>query len=219
MEIRKPNPAFEVHEYGQELRQILGENLPSHSFLLQYRPNKNWFYYEYEGIHGMRHITRVLILQELLASLTERARSMLLNREALRFAAITHDLRRQSDLADESHGQRAGIWIKEHLQDLCDSKTLEMTAELNTRHNDGIKLPFEEFPELALFKDADALDRCRFGERSYTKLNERALRTEESKTLIIPAKAIYLLSEAKVREGVDHFEAPLDAAAELGLIS
>ena len=69
--------------------------------------------------------------------------------------------------------------------------------------------------ELAIFKDADGLDRARLGD-----LDPRFLRHNKSRMLLVqPIDTLYQLSSHKQwRENGALFDCVLDAAEEIGLI-
>jgi hypothetical protein len=94
-----------------EIRRLLGEHLPSRSLFERYRPPIQWFLRPEEigSIHGINHEARVLIWQELLARLLIND-GMILDQEALRWAAVTHDTQRLADGTDFPHGERAALW-------------------------------------------------------------------------------------------------------------
>src|SRR5215831_15152017 len=100
----------------EELRNVLGENVPSRSLLDRYRPQNAWFLKPEKigEIHGINHEARVLVWQELLARLLMKD-GVVLDQEALRWAAATHDTQRIDDGIDFPHGRRAAAWVQEHL--------------------------------------------------------------------------------------------------------
>ncbi|MBO0778961.1 MAG: hypothetical protein J2P37_09070 [Ktedonobacteraceae bacterium] len=189
--------------------------MPPRSLFERYRPPEHWFFRRDDigGIHGIDHEARVLIWQELLARLLIKD-GMLLDQEALRWAAATHDTQRHADGADIEHGERAAAWVKHRLSHLIPAGTLSLVAYLNTWH-----VPPDQFapsppPELAVFKDADSLDRVRLYD-----LDPAYLRCAPSQLLTPLAQALFEKSEEKRdQEGYPIFDCVLAAAVDLGLI-
>jgi hypothetical protein len=81
--------------------------------LKKFRPLKEWFLVPElaNSIHGLRHLLRVGFDSLLLArhaGLGSKSRIDLLT------AAVLHDIRRQRDGGDDSHGERAARWFVEN---------------------------------------------------------------------------------------------------------
>ena len=205
-----------VQEAIETLKRLLHENLPSRSLIETYRPHEQWFRRPEEigGIHGINHEARVMIWQELLARLLIND-GMTLDQEALRWAAATHDTQRLTDGADFPHGERAAAWVKQQLRQTIPERTLETVAYLNTWHVPSDSYAPRMTSELAVFKDADGLDRVRLYD-----LETKYLRWEYSKTLLVPlAQALFELSEKEKQAGVRNFDCVMKAAIQLGLIT
>lgn len=200
-----------------ELRRLLGQDQPTRALLERYRPERGWFLRPkyIEDIHGIDHEARVLVWQELLARLLIKDGAVL-DQEALRWAAATHDTQRASDGMDFPHGQRAAAWVKQHLVQHIPAASLETVLYLNTWHVPSDEQAPEMTPELAVFKDADGLDRVRIGD-----LNPRYLRHSYSATLLQSlAQELFELSEAKRwNAGYPVFDCVLEAALTMGLIN
>lgn len=197
------------------LRQQLGAAFPARSDLLPYRPHPKWFLRPASigSIHGIAHEARVLVWQELLARVLIQEGATL-DQEALRWAAVTHDTRRVDDGPDWQHGERAAVWVQQTLQGSIPAASLETVAYLNRWHVPPDASAPAMTPELAVFKDADALDRVRL-----LNLNLRYLRWEQSQTLLVPlANALLIESMGKQMMGVPPFEAVLAAAQDIGLV-
>lgn len=212
-----PPEVLSVQAAVAELRQLLGRDLPTRSLLECYRPELRWFLrpHSAEDIHGIDHEARVMIWQELLARLLSKE-GVALNQEALRWAAATHDTQRASDGADYPHGQRAAAWVKQQLTKRIPAAALETITYLNTWHVPPDSQAPEMTPELAVFKDADALDRVRIYD-----FDPRYLRCSYAHSLLqYLAQELFDLSEAK-RWGEHYpvFDCVMVAAQELGLIS
>ena len=158
-------------------------------------------------------MARVLILQELIAGQLERE-GLKLDREALRYAAMTHDVGRLDDGKDLEHGTRSAQWIKENLSNKMSPETLDIATYIVHWHvpSDGDAPVMTE--ELKVLKDADGLDRVRLGD-----LDPNYLRTEPAKKLLKVAERLYDLSVAP--EGTNEpnsFSAVLSAAGRMGII-
>lgn len=200
----------------EEIKRLLGEDLPTRTLFARYRPPIHWFLRPEEvgGIHGINHEARVMIWQELLARLLMRE-GIKLDQEALRWAAATHDTRRIADGLDFPHGERAAAWVQQVLEHRLPGRSLETVMYLNRWHvpsdNDAPVIT----PELAVFKDADGLDRVRLAD-----LNPMFLRWHYSKTLLLSlAQALFEGSEIKrQREGYGLFDCVIEAAVELGFV-
>lgn len=206
-----------MSEAVQALRQVLEGQFPSRSLLERYRPQRAWYRKPemMDNIHGINHEARVLVWQELLTRLLIHDGEAL-DQEALRWAAATHDTQRIDDGIDFPHGERAAVWVKQQLQDTIPAKSLDTVVYLNRWHVPPDSSAPRMTPELAVFKDADGLDRVRIFD-----LNPRYLRWERSKQLLLPlAESLFEASEAKQeREGYGMFDCVLAAAFELGLIT
>lgn len=208
-------------EYHRSLPEVgaltlrLGGQMPTQAELAHYKPSVSWFLRPAGrwGIHGIGHMARVLVWQELLARLLI-SEGIALDHEALRWAAVTHDTQRATDGIDAAHGARAAQWVQQHLHSTLAAGTLETVAYLNRWHVPADSAAPQMTPELAVFKDADGLDRVRLGD-----LDPRYLRWAASKQFLLPlAPALLAASNAKERAGVEPFTAVLDAATDLGLL-
>ncbi len=211
-----PSGALSVREATAKLRGLLGEDFPTRSLFERYRPEQDWFLRPdcAEDIHGIDHETRVMVWQELLARLLTRDGAVL-DQEALRWAAATHDTQRSSDGADYLHGQQAAAWVERQFIHRIPKASLETVLYLNTWHVPSDNQAPEMTPELAVFKDADALDRVHIYD-----FDARYLRCGHARVLLqYLAQELYDLSEAK-RWGEHYpvFDCVMAAALEIGLI-
>ncbi|MDR1728042.1 MAG: HD domain-containing protein [Acidobacteriota bacterium] len=135
-----------------------------------------------EGIHGIGHIYRVLLLVQKLCELEKCPVSQ---RQILEFCAIFHDIGRTDDGVDDSHGQNSIDILKEkHYFGLAHSLIFVDYVIVNHCKNDRIaygdvnRYDFEneQIGEalylLKFFKDCDNLDRFRLGDfdKSYLRL-------------------------------------------------
>lgn len=199
------------------LTERLAGQLPARSLLARYRPPTTWFARpdHIGGIHGIGHEARVLIWQELLARLV-LADGQILDQEALRWAAVVHDTQRIEDGLDLPHGSRAAAWVKRKrtVRNTLTAPTLETLAYLCAWHVPGDAAAPTMTPELAVFKDADGLDRVRLGD-----VNARYLRWDVSRDVLLPlASPLFRGSLTREWAGSDPFESALDAAVDLGLL-
>lgn len=164
-----------------------------------YISEKNYF--SPNGIHGVKHIERVLILNMINAMLVN------LNTEEvdlLAIASIFHDIGRKSDGTDRNHGRNSVIKLhkldiyKEKIEKILDEDKLKILDFIIIGHviDDSKALIYLEKSDiknkvcgkklLIYFKDADALDRVRVDDLDYS-----FLRNNNSRKLVYLAK--YLL--------------------------
>lgn len=188
--------------------------LPTIQLIKQYKPKDEWFMRkDQHGVHGIGHITRVFILQEILAQIVA-AQEIQVNHEALRFAAATHDICRIDDDDDHEHGLRSAIWVGNYLSHLIPHPTIQIVQYLNTWHVPGDHKAPEMTKELAIFKDADGLDRVRTND-----LDPKYLRHAVSVThLHSIAIKLFQLSRKIEKENKDPYNAVLEAGSILGIV-
>lgn len=174
-----------------------------------FEPQHKWLSHD-SLIHGVDHMTRVFILQELICDKLE-AQNISVNREALRWAASTHDVGRVDDGIDPNHGRNSTQWIKEHLSEQMSPEMLDVVTYIVHWHVP----PDREAPvmtaELKVLKDADALDRVRIGD-----LDKRFLRTNAALELINIAEDLYNTYEST--EGDDVFASVVKAAQTINVV-
>lgn len=182
---------------------------PSAAALAAFEPNPVWFAKDAYGIHGIAHEARVLIWSQVLA----HAGSV--NAETLAWAAAVHDTQRLDDGDDPGHGARAAKWSRARLPQLAPEADIEAVAYLCQWHVPPDHLAPRLTPELAAFKDADALDRWRIAD-----FDPRFLRTPAAPALIGPSEALW---KATRRVGLvsarGAFRDVLAAAADLGILA
>ncbi|MEI6822784.1 MAG: HD domain-containing protein [Bacteroidota bacterium] len=147
-----------------------------------------------DGIHGIEHAYRVLMLVQKIAELEQLDKA---TREVLEFCAVFHDIGRTNDNIDDLHGAKSIIklkrinflnlkrfnndLIKYIIENHCISDNKAHQNASNYNINDHQKAVYL----LDLFKDADNLDRVRFND-----LNTNFLRFENSYTLVSYAKSL-----------------------------
>lgn len=143
-------------------------------------------------IHTHAHCERVLLYALMLGDRIFGSDPEAL--EALAHAAIFHDTRRRDDYRDRGHGARAAVYYGKFAHEHPDELTLHPESTMMMRYHDlndglGHKRIAEAFDGPAeerahrlyeIFKDADALDRWRLGDRG---LDTRFLRTPEAREM------------------------------------
>lgn len=137
--------------------------------------------------HTTEHVERVLLFALLLGRELEVSSEDL---DALALCAVFHDTRRHDDDLDVGHGDRAAAYYREYAA--AHGLNLdERVARIVARHDRQDRISEEKFREegaddetlllYRIFKDADAIDRYRFGPKA---LNERYLRTSAARSLL-----------------------------------
>jgi len=169
------------------------------------RPDRAWFIRSTgedgsADIHGVGHATRVTIHAVELATVLRLPDRQV---EAARLAGLWHDIGREHDGGDYFHGARsAGKVIGLGLHRGIALPVLELALLAVNFHNvedrwgeDAARFATEPGAALAVFrvlKDADALDRVRFGRN---RLDPRLLRFEASHAMV--ARAVELLHSVR----------------------
>lgn len=137
--------------------------------------------------HTTEHVERVLLFALLLGRELEVPSEDL---DALALCAVFHDTRRHDDDLDVGHGDRAAAYYREYETERGRTPD-DRVARIIARHDRRDEVSEEKFREegaddetlllYRIFKDADAIDRCRFGPKA---LNERYLRTSAARSLL-----------------------------------
>lgn len=137
--------------------------------------------------HTTEHVERVLLFALLLGRELEVPSEDL---DALALCAVFHDTRRHDDDLDVGHGDRAAAYYREYETERGRTPD-DRVARIIARHDRRDEVSEEKFREegaddetlllYRIFKDADAVDRCRFGPKA---LNERYLRTSAARSLL-----------------------------------
>jgi uncharacterized protein len=183
----------------------------SEQLLYEFEPQESWLAHD-SYFHGVGHLTRVFILQELICNQLE-AEGVTINRQALRYASAAHDVGRHDDGTDPQHGQRSAKWIHDTLANQMSPETLDVATYIVHWHVPSDDEAPVMTTELKILKDADALDRVRLND-----LNPKYLRTEAAKGLIDIARQLYTLSQPiNPSSQKEYFETVLRAAKQLGL--
>jgi HD superfamily phosphodiesterase len=92
----------------------------------KYETKSSWLAHDSE-LHGVDHMARVFILQELICDKLE-TQGIEVDREVVRWASMAHDVGRLDDGMDLEHGVRSAKWIKDHLYDQLSPKVLDMVT-------------------------------------------------------------------------------------------
>lgn len=137
--------------------------------------------------HTTEHVERVLLFALLLGRELEVSSEDL---DALALCSVFHDTRRHDDDLDVGHGDRAAAYYREYAA-AHNLNLDERVARIVARHDRQDRISEEKFREegaddetlllYRIFKDADAIDRYRFGPKA---LNERYLRTSAAQNLL-----------------------------------
>ena len=137
--------------------------------------------------HTTEHVERVLLFALLLGRELEVPSEDL---DALALCAVFHDTRRHDDDLDVGHGDRAAAYYREYETERGRTPD-DRVARIIARHDRRDEVSEEKFREegaddetlllYRIFKDADAIDRFRFGPKA---LNERYLRTSAARNLL-----------------------------------
>ena len=180
-----------------------------------YRPDASWYLHNPRGIHGRGHACRVLAWANHLARASAQD-GQAVDLEAVRWAAVLHDVRRVSDGPDPEHGARAAAWVREHAQQILPpglgAETVERIAYVVRWHVPDDQDAPELTPELIVLKDADSLDRVRLGPG---RLDVRYLRTSLAREL--PAAAGRLWRTSATSATGDPWTRSRAAAIALGV--
>jgi hypothetical protein len=177
--------------------------------LKKFEPKPSWLFHD-SCIHGVDHMARVFILQELICDQLE-AKGGVVNREAVRWGAMTHDVGRLDDGLDREHGQRSAQWIKEYLSEQMSPELLDTVTYIVHWHVPADNEAPVMTTELKVLKDADALDRVRLGD-----LNPNYLRTDAARYVIEVAENLYQAYLNEPSDGV--FTSVIKAAQKIGVV-
>lgn len=233
----------DLEKLKERLRSYLPKELPPRSNLERYRPQEAWFLNKQQAYgtqHDIGHLTRVLVMQEIIAnSLQESDTQLDLDREALRWAASTHDVRKQGEyeLNFQIHGMRASRWVEEEFVQKYSTippPTVGMVSYLNYFHGfRDSKIPKPHPAELDVLRDADGGDIIRV---THTRLPlvgtpppfvrdmafgylQRGMHYDVSRRLLPFTEQLGILSRRKDSYMTNPFAAVMDSAEELGLVT
>ena len=175
--------------------------------LRPYLTDPAWFHREPFGIHGVGHVTRVLIWSAILSN--RFGDPAAIRYEELLWAASTHDVGRWDDGVDSGHGARSADWIGANLvaqRPDAGRADIGFVQELSTWHQVSDEKIGNWSLELMLLKDADGLDRVRIYD-----LDPRRLRTQQAARLANEATKLF-----QATQYLEPALAVLDVAIELG---
>jgi hypothetical protein len=165
--------------------------------------------------HGQGHVARVMIHAFRLIEATGKAE------EGARLwgAVYLHDLARTHDGFDEVHGRDAVLRVNEStdLQDrlvahgiASDDPSMLLAVMMHCLPDDHSAYGGKPiWPLLALLKDANGLDRVRFGD-----LEKSYLRSEHSRNMAQFAQDLYSQTR-RIKEGPNHFTEVLRVAEKI----
>ena len=148
------------------------------------------------GAHDIGHTKRVLMLASMIAETEELSET---EQKVLFDAALYHDAGRSDDSANETHGKAS--YFQYFLDNGADA-VVEFLIIYHCIHDELAKIYWNvhDFPLpkervwllYEILKDADALDRVRFGKNG---LNEEFLRRPQSHDLVEAARLLFLCSK------------------------
>lgn len=179
-------------------RAVAQRRPPGGYALDAYAPDPSWWSGNPWGSHGVNHAARVLVWADRLAA-AQQAAGLPIDRAVVRWAAVLHDCRRQHDGADPAHGARAALWVGVHAATLAPELTPAQVRAV--QHAVAWHVPPDAAcptptRELWCLKDADSLDRVRFGD-----CDPRYLRLPASPAYQGPAATLAAASWAAWRAG------------------
>lgn len=146
-----------------------------------YRPLTAWFARSPYGIHGMGHVSRVIIWADMLGVCYQGR----VDRDSLLWAASLHDIGRSHDNRCLVHGHKSAEMFMTNRErwNMPQDMDVDYVKYLVTNHCLPVEHPTLE---LKILKDADALDRARLGD-----LDSSMLRLPESHCYIQAAEELY----------------------------
>lgn len=145
--------------------------------------------------HGSSHEKRVLFLS---LALAHRLNLSIDNKRILATASIFHDTQRTNDMMDSSHGRNARKYYDQREEEpdaivefLCEFHCLpDSDGYAEIERNPMLSQRGKEIKQLfEVFKDADALDRVRFGDLMHEP-DIKQLRLDVSKGMVLAARIL-----------------------------
>ncbi len=198
-----------------ETTRLLDGNLPTVSLFSRYKPQKDWFNPHTEDWHGVAHATRVSVCTELLSRILIK-QGMNLDVEALRWGAPIHDVGRKHDGYDWIHGAISAGWASKNLKGLLPDASLDVLRYIVEWHAPEDDEAPQMTPELAVLKDADAMDRARV---RHAYVNPSELRCAVSKSSLAYIAHGLLVESKKIElDFEDKFGAVMQAGMRIGII-
>lgn len=153
-----------------------------------FRPSPDWFAHNPDGIHGIRHVARVLVWADQVAQWMD-TQGKPVDIEVVRWAAVLHDVGRLDDGRDPEHGTRSAHWLGDNRSWLfpeMDAQRVEVIQYCCIWHVPPDAQVPEISNELICLKDADGLDRVRLGD-----LNPSLLRTDFARNGVGDAQTLF----------------------------
>lgn len=172
------------------------------SYLSMFNSNN---YFEPDGLHGIMHAMRVLILTQKIADLNDLSDD---EKRLLRYCAIYHDIGRVNDASDYEHGYSSyAKMIKRNLlPDEFEVEKKNIVQFIIENHPYDVKTVQEKIGKydivdqglaiklFCVFRDADILDMCRYG-----SVNKHFLHFMSSRDLVPFAFQLLLIYREKSR--------------------
>lgn len=209
----------------RELSVVKITNLPKvtlrqKELVLSLLPRKEYFLnnLNYESIHGVRHIIRVMFNIVMVCELLG-----IDNIGDYLIAASIHDLRRMNDRADKLHGRRSWLWFENNVINLPEhkavmdnfSKVQVMVSYHDTFYEDIPVEILEKYKrDIDIIKSADALDRFRLPNRKWWPKID-FIEIKEVIDIFGASKELMLKSEYLRLGGVDSVASVLNVADQL----
>lgn len=193
-----PEAVSEQEIYRQKDLAVLEEKLEQFGFLSQVY-TEDLQSNRIRG-HDAMHALRTMLLAEILYDARHPDESFGSNQQALVLAAAYHDTGRSQDGDEFLHSNASCERFRK--AGYGESERAKLAEFLIRFHETESPLPHSileaEFPEkevvveelLAIFQDADALDRLRFGYRSEDRLDFNRLRLSESREMILMSRIL-----------------------------
>ena len=212
------------------------QNLLSADLIRQYSPKSDWFAsteHSKSGPHGPSHLLRVFVLQETLSRLlleSGKIKPGQIDQDALRWAAVLHDVGRVSNLRSLNNTEVAAVTADRVLPLDIEQATKDKVKALILAHDKPYDSTLPYATELAILKDADSLDRVRFHKipkslprvvrSKLGELDEGYLTMGESHDLVPFAESLYALSrEDRIKGESDPAEAIIHAGQQVGIVA
>ncbi len=173
---------------------LLQEDAMAASFRKYERLISPALYHNPNGVHGVGHIRRTLLLSLLMARMDNLSEQ---HTRILAYASVYHDIGRTHDGVDDYHGYASYQKVMtQSLLSHVETSEVSIIKELIERHaiNDHQAFSMDSLEEplksevcflLRYFKDADGLDRVRLGD-----LKAKYLRTDIARGMPIVAQQL-----------------------------
>lgn len=157
-----------------KLEDKIKESLDSFVSVMRDLPielTKDMFYnHMVNSYHGIAHTTRVLFATYLLSIVSELSID---ERRACYYAAIIHDLGKRSDLEGAEHGYNSMLRYRGLIESIVENMLLQerilLAVQYHSVEDKDCPIAVQNDIIWKVLKDADALDRSRFGGRGCDK--------------------------------------------------